>query len=233
MLQNDIDKSVLERRVNMYLTELHAHTKETSPCSHITANELVHKYKELGYSTLVITDHYTEKLLTSENPVEVVERFLQGYNTALLTGEKIGLKVLLGMEIRFTNEKEDYLVYGVTKEFLIANYDICKKNIIDLRKKLDESTIPYFISQAHPGRSTCKYPTYLDGIEVFNAMNHQAEMNTIAENYSKEFNLIPTSGTDCHNSEIIGKGGISTLTPIITINDLIISLKRNNYKGIN
>lgn len=216
----------------MYFTELHAHTKETSPCSHIAANELVIKYKELGYSTLIITDHYTDKLLTYENPELVVDRFLSGYNSALITGKKIGLNVLLGMEIRFSNEKEDYLVYGVTREFLIKNYDICCKNIIELRKKLDESSLPFFISQAHPGRSLCKYPTYLDGIEVYNAMNHDKKMNTIAEDYRAEYNLIPTSGTDCHSDKVIAKGGIITKKHIDNIDSLINSLICSKFKLI-
>lgn len=213
----------------MYFTELHAHTKETSPCSHITARELVHKYKELGYSTLVITDHYTDKLLTSEKPEVVVERFLEGYNIALTIGHKVGVNVLLGMEIRFTNEKEDYLVYGITREFLLNNYNICKKSIVELRKKLDESSSQYFISQAHPGRSICKYPKLLDSIEVFNAMNHDSKMNTIAEIYSKEYNLLPTSGTDCHSEKIIAKGGISTKEMITTMDKLIDTLKKQKY----
>lgn len=213
----------------MYFIELHAHTKETSPCSHIAANELVIKYKELGYSTLIITDHYTDNLLTCENPELVVDRFLAGYNSALIAGKEIGLNVLLGMEIRFSNEKEDYLVYGVTREFLIKNYDICCKNIIELRKKLDESSLPFFISQAHPGRSLCKYPTYLDGIEVYNAMNHDKKMNTIAKEYSIKYQLTPTSGTDCHSEKKIAKAGISTSLPVATTNDLISLLKDNKY----
>ena len=216
----------------MYLTELHAHTEESSPCSHISASQLIRTYKELGYTTIAITDHYTDKLLTCENPEIVVEQFLEGYNIALATGNKIGVNVLLGMEIRFTTEKEDYLVYGITREFLIDNYDICKKNIAELRKQLEESSTTYFISQAHPGRSICKYPTCLDGIEIFNAMNHEKKMNTIAENYSTEYNLIPTSGTDCHSNKVIAKGGISTQEPIDTIDILINILKRNKFKLI-
>lgn len=216
----------------MYLTELHAHTKESSPCSHISASQLVRTYKELGYTTIAITDHYTDKLLTCENPEIVVDQFLEGYNIALATGKKIGVNVLLGMEIRFTTEKEDYLVYGITREFLLDNYDICKKNIVELKKQLEESSISYFISQAHPGRSICRYPTCLNGIEVFNAMNQDEKMNTIADNYRSEYNLIPTSGTDCHSNKVIAKGGISTEKPIVNIDSLINSLISNKFKLI-
>ena len=40
--------------------EIHSHTKETSQCAKISAKELVEKYKELGYSGIVITNHYSD-----------------------------------------------------------------------------------------------------------------------------------------------------------------------------
>ena len=43
-----------------YKYEIHSHTKETSQCAKISAKELTEKYKELGYSGIVITNHYSD-----------------------------------------------------------------------------------------------------------------------------------------------------------------------------
>ena len=45
--------------------EIHSHTKETSQCAKISAKELVEKYKELGYSGIVITNHYSDQQKTA------------------------------------------------------------------------------------------------------------------------------------------------------------------------
>lgn len=42
-----------------YLTELHAHTRETSRCAKDKAKNLVENYLQSGYSTLVTTDHFS------------------------------------------------------------------------------------------------------------------------------------------------------------------------------
>lgn len=39
----------------MFKTELHVHTKESSECSEIGAEEIIELYKKNGYSTLFIT----------------------------------------------------------------------------------------------------------------------------------------------------------------------------------
>ena len=47
--------------------EMHTHTSETSPCAHINAKDVLKLYKEAGYDTVVITDHYSKCLRTKIN----------------------------------------------------------------------------------------------------------------------------------------------------------------------
>lgn len=110
----------------MYKIETHAHTSETSPCSHINATELITEYKKKGYSAVIITDHFIEKNFLALSQSDVQSRFLKGFDTALSCGEKLGITVLLGAEIRFTNSKEDYLVYGIGMDFFFTHFDIYK-----------------------------------------------------------------------------------------------------------
>ena len=97
----------------MFKTETHLHTKEVSPCGYIFANEMVKKYHENGYKTLIITDHleeYTIGTYFELNWEEKVDKFLSGYNIAKQEGNKLGVNVLFGAEIRFTGEYNHYLV---------------------------------------------------------------------------------------------------------------------------
>ena len=41
----------------MFKTETHLHTMEVSQCGHVRAKKMVNTYKELGYSTIFVTDH--------------------------------------------------------------------------------------------------------------------------------------------------------------------------------
>ena len=45
-----------------YKTELHAHTKPVSMCSDIDTKQLVKIYKENGYDSIVLTNHFITQL---------------------------------------------------------------------------------------------------------------------------------------------------------------------------
>lgn len=218
----------------MYKIETHTHTSETSPCSHINASELITEYKKKGYSTVIITDHFVEKNFLGLSQSEVQSHFLKGFNAALLCGKELGVGVLLGTEIRFTNSKEDYLVYGINRDFVYTNFDIYKKDIRYLRDVLVEGGEPFLIVQAHPGRHghDCKYSEYIDGIEVFNAMNYSEDMNDRAKDYCKQFNKLPFSGTDCHNKEVLGVAGMNCNSPVTSTRDFVEMVLNRQYELI-
>ena len=43
---------------NRYIYETHLHTSEGSACGHAKAVDIVHAYKDAGYTGIIITDHF-------------------------------------------------------------------------------------------------------------------------------------------------------------------------------
>ena len=50
-----------------FKTELHAHTSEVSPCGYVTAPEVADRFISEGYSSLVITNHYSQYIIDNLN----------------------------------------------------------------------------------------------------------------------------------------------------------------------
>ena len=42
----------------MFKTETHLHTSEVSRCGQVSAAEMIELYKEAGYSTVFVSDHF-------------------------------------------------------------------------------------------------------------------------------------------------------------------------------
>ncbi len=183
--------------------ELHFHTKESSPCGMVYAKDSVKMYKEAGYDGIVVTDHFNEAVLgeKSDDWDCAVDKFLEGYNEAVIAGEENGLKVLLGMELRISENGNDYLVYGVTEEFLRKYPYLYLEDKETIRKIADENGL--CIIQAHPFRKGC-VPTdtwFIDGVEVWNGNPRHDSQNEKALMWATENNLTQTVGSDFHRVE--------------------------------
>ena len=80
----------------MYKYEMHCHTSETSRCGKVSAAEMVDFYKSMGYSGLVISDHFLNgnTVVPKELPWEKrINQFCAGYEAAKKRGDEIGLPV--------------------------------------------------------------------------------------------------------------------------------------------
>lgn len=111
----------------IYLTELHLHTKESSSCSNIPAKEMIEAYKEKGYSTIVITDHCSKGKMERLGNIswkQKMDYVFTGFDIAKEYGESLGLNILLGVEITLHQTDSDYLVYGIDQDFLYNNEKI-------------------------------------------------------------------------------------------------------------
>jgi len=216
----------------MYKTELHIHTKESSRCSRVSVEDIVKLYKEKDYKTIVITDHYYEKYFNSlgfNNWDEAINYLLNGYNDAKSIGDKIGVNVLLGIEISLKETSSDYLIYGITKKLLLDNPYLYNYSLKDLYKFCKTNNL--LLIQAHPFRNSSiilAKKDEVDGLEVYNASDNESK-NKSAYSYAKENNLIMTSGSDVHYSSDTGKAGIVTDNEIKTYNDLLYALNNNLY----
>jgi predicted metal-dependent phosphoesterase TrpH len=196
---------------NLYLYDVHIHTSEVSFCGNVDAKTVVHMYKKAGYDGLVITDHYTGdyfEALRVGSWKDKINEFLRGYRIALQEGQKLGINVLLGIELRFDENWNDYLIYGIDENFLYENRYLYKMNIKTFRDHVQDT--PVLIYQAHPFRVGIfpENPEYLDGIEVYNGNPRHDSRNEKAAEYAKHYNLKMLSGSDFHQTEDLARGGI-------------------------
>lgn len=182
--------------------EMHAHTFPVSPCSEVKADELAEIYSKEGYDAVVLTNHYLLNLPIFEgmNKDEAIDYYLVAYEDFSKECEKLGIKAILGCEIRFMESHNDYLIYGVNRDILSEAYDYFEKGLEAYRTevKLDKSVF----LQAHPNRNgmTEVDATLLDGIESFNMHPGHNSKIGIAAKYAKEKHLtIKTAGSDFHH----------------------------------
>ncbi|HHW47563.1 MAG TPA: PHP domain-containing protein [Clostridiaceae bacterium] len=218
-----------------YKYDTHVHTSEVSPCGKVNALELVKLYKAAGYDGLVVTDHYCDEYFYSLDGLsweEKIDMYLSGYRTALAEGQRIGLEVILGIELRFSENENDYLVYGIDESFLKKYKELYKLGIKRFRKMT--SGMDILIYQAHPFRSWIEPvdPALLDGVEVFNGNPRQDNMNHKALSFAKKHNLKMISGSDFHRKEDLARGGIIIPRKVKTSAELVQLLRNDEVLGL-
>lgn len=195
----------------MNKVEMHFHTKETSPCGMVNALEGIEWFYNAGYQGVVVTDHFSaETLGNSEDYTweEIIHKFLLGYQEAKIMGNICGVKVYLGMEIRFIQNQNDYLVYGITEEGLYR-YPWMYELSIEAFSKISKKE-GWCIIQAHPYRKGCQPANtmYLDGIEIHNANPRHDSNNSEAFKLANQHKLIMTVGSDFHREGDVSGCGI-------------------------
>ncbi len=218
-----------------YKYELHCHTGEVSMCADAPAAQTVERYKKAGYDGIVITDHFSDFTFSPAeyfNIKKAADRYIKGYKEALsAAGEDF--TVLLGMEIRFILTPNDYLVYGMTEEFIRNSGHLLFSNLKSLSQKVKENGM--LLVQAHPFRGYVMRgnPKYLDGVEVFNGKYKKEDENEKSRLWAEKNNLkIVTSGSDYHHPNSKITGGIETDEKIKTNDDLLRILRSGKYRLI-
>ena len=210
--------------------DLHVHTSEVSSCGHVPAEEMVRLYRDAGYDAIVITDH----LIAGKNAeMPMDERalwYLSGYRAARAEGERLGMTVLLGAELRFACGHEDFLLYGITEEDIAPIMRDLDSGILpgDFYRKIHETGRMVLI-QAHPFRPGLSQAplSELDGIEVYNAHPEHDSHNELAMARALQGggSFIKTSGSDAHKTHHVGRGGIIIDKPIASSIELAAWLK--------
>ena len=182
--------------------EMHAHSHPISPCSEVSVEELAKTYSTLGYHAVVLTNHYLLDLpiYAEMDKEQALDCYTGAYEDFSEECEKHGMKALLGCEIRFNENHNDYLIYGVDRDVLSVAYDYFEKGLEAYRTevKLDKSVF----LQAHPKRNgmTEMNAELFDGIESFNMHPGHNSRVGIAVKYSKENDLkIKIAGSDFHH----------------------------------
>lgn len=213
-----------------YLTELHAHTSEVSRCAHMDATGVVDRYLDAGYTTLVISNHFNNFTLdTAGSDWNLrAEYYLRAWRRAKehAAGR---MHILLGMEIRFPENCNDYLVFGLDEQYLLSHPFLYDMNLHDFSETVRADGL--LVIQAHPFRSgmTVMRPELLDGYEVFNGAVTHDSRNPIACAWCRLHGKIPTSGSDFHNPDSVIDAGILTDEPVTDMTQLCGILRSGTY----
>ena len=209
-----------------FKTELHAHTTPASGCSEIPPEHLIKVYKEKGYTSITLTNHF---IVDDVDPQEKITRYLDDYYKTLDLGKKEGINIILGSEIRFSENCNDYLIFGITPDDLFDINALLDKGIDNFYKEYKNDK--NIILQAHPFRNGMEpvNPESLDGIEVFNMHPGHNSRIGFAAQFARKNNFIITCGTDYHHFGHEGLCGILTKEPITDSYELAQILKSKDY----
>lgn len=218
----------------MFKTELHCHSLDISECARVSVEDIVKKFTDAGYTTLVLANHLNYGTMKHHNCAsweEFVEKFYGAYEK-LKECAKGRLNILFGAELRFNQNINDYLLFGITKKFLLENEGIFDLKPESFHKIAMENGVLFV--QAHPFRNgmTVVTPCHLDGVEVFNGHKGHDSRNDVAMAWAEKFGLIKTSGTDFHYNDVPANAGILTEYKITSMDQLVKTLKEGTYQLI-
>ena len=205
-----------------FLYETHCHTDEVSTCARVAAKDVVENYIRAGYSGIVVTDHFNRHTFLNKPGLktsQMAEYYLTGYRAAKQAAAD-RLTVILGMELTFYENDNDYLVYGVTEAFIHENPNMMELGLERFSALAHENGMVIF--QAHPfrNRMTVMPPDLLDGAEVHNGNPRHDSRNDIARMWAEKFGKKMSSGSDYHQTEDLARGGIVTKEPLYDAADI-------------
>jgi aminoglycoside phosphotransferase (APT) family kinase protein len=168
------------------LLEMHCHTMEHSPCSHVSAVELIRRVCAKGLEGVVFTDHHflwpAEELQKVRHEAGVPGYFL----------------VLSGQEVT-TSDMGDVLVYG-------ANESIPPHTSLS-KIRTQQTTVALVL--AHPYRNNSRpdraklLNPFFDGVEIFSS-NHSISENNRGLRDWHAYKFTAIAGTDTHAPSYAG-----------------------------
>ena len=173
--------------------ELHAHTSPASACGDFSPEEVIEKYKKIGYDAIVITNHFIGDHHNHKKE-DFFKLYFGDFERACIAGDKLGIKVFLGAELRFDNDEKsphnDYLLYGCTKDDLLECYDAIDSTLENFVKNVKKDH--HILIQAHPMRNglVVRDAELLDGYESFNMHPCHNASVSLATRLSKQRNKI-------------------------------------------
>jgi len=222
-----------------YWYETHMHTSESSRCGQNSAAAQVRAYKKRGYTGIIITDHFVHGLWKRlPLPWKVkMKHVTSGYEAAKKEGIRCGLDVFFGWE--FSVDGADFLTYGLDFNFLFEHIHLDKLSLPEYSNLIRKSG--GYIAQAHPYRDRAnrgdKFPVdpkFLDGLEVYNALDARRANNSNekAFAFAQKHNLPIQAGSDSHGVNIPIASGIKLDKRADSIFDIIEAIKTKSVKLI-
>jgi hypothetical protein len=218
-----------------YLYETHLHTVQASACAYSPGRDYIRGYKALGYTGIMVTDHFFNGNSSISRTLpwgEWVHRFCRGYEEAWEEGAKQGLDVFFGWEETF--DGDDYLVYGLDKEWLLEHPEAASWTRLDQYRTVQQ--YGGCVVQAHPFRqhyyiSRIHLSTgCVDAVEVANAGNAEQSYDALALRYAQGLGLPITAGSDIHDRDQLktdGVFGVYLNKKLATIHDYVQAIREH------
>lgn len=212
-----------------YLYETHLHTSQISLCGRSKGSEYISYYKQLGYSGIIVTDHFFNGNCAVAPALpweEKIELFCKGYEDAKAEGDRQNFQVMFGLEYNY--DMDEFLIYGIDKEWLISHPKMLEWDHITLFEEVDKAG--GLVVQAHPFRQRNYmsrinlHPHQCHAWEVANAGN-MTYHNQLAYRYATENNIIMTAGSDIHKVDSTDLYAMAFDAPLTDIYDYVKRVK--------
>ncbi|MCM1183947.1 MAG: PHP domain-containing protein [Roseburia sp.] len=215
-----------------YIYETHLHTTAASACAKSAGADYISFYKELGYTGIIVTDHFFNGNCSIPKNLPWEERvnlFCRGYEEAKAEGDRQGLQVFFAWEARF--DGDEFLIYGLDKAWLLAHPEMMEWDHLTHHAKIRAEG--GLVVQAHPFRErgylseVYVHPHQCDAFEVANAGNPH-EQNRMAFRYAREHDIPMTAGSDIHHVGHTDNGriyGLEFEQPLSSIADYVRAVK--------
>lgn len=220
-----------------YFYDTHVHTAQGSACASATGAEHARGYKALGYTGIIITDHFFNGNTAVDRGLpwtQWVDAFCLGYEQARTEGEKIGLDVFFGWEAGY--QGTEFLIFGLDNAWLKRHPDIPNWTVEEQYRQVHAAG--GVVIQAHPFREAFYipqirvYPGFIDGVEAVNTANYEKSpgANEKAKAYARERKLCMTGGSDTHHQPSL-RGGMVFDHQLSDIRDFIDTVEsRKGYR---
>ena len=219
----------------MFKYEMHTHSRPSGGGDDIVNH--IETLRKKGFSGMVITNHFFRgdtKVDRTLNWAEFIDAYREDYEKGKKIAKLYDFDLLFGIEEHIGDGRE-VLVYGITPDFLYTHPEIKRAEINDFVALIHRAGGLVF--QAHPFRDRwyIAKPTpleelpILDGIEVYNAGNHDDE-NAKAQEFAMGKNYRLIAGSDAHSLKDTGRAGIISNVRLRTEKELVTCLKTGNYR---
>jgi histidinol phosphatase-like PHP family hydrolase len=210
----------------MFKTETHLHTRPVSFCAYFSPEEMIRFYKEAGYHTVFVSDHFAANHFARLGELSWQEKtaLLYGsYLRAKAEGEKLGMNVLFSPELTLCGNH--YLLYHADLEFLNSREDFFSLTMEEFYRHAKAHGI--FIVQAHPYRDgKCKpTPEYVDGFEIINTNPRHENHDELSIPLIHQYRLPFSAGSDAHREEDIARVAMLSQEEIKTTEQYIALLR--------
>ena len=183
------------------LIDPHVHSKAISFCSIASIEEIIDFKKSHGYAAAVSVNHCQPWYYAESEHKENMQKHIDEYLRGKAYAEKNDFKLFLGIEVTVNKPfYADFLLYGVTEEFLLNSpclyalthselYEYCHKNGV-------------VVIQAHPFRAPIvpASPSDVDGYEINCQKNDLLTKENVLDLSASTGKLV-TAGTDYHGRE--------------------------------